>query len=561
MGVYNFIKRMFGFSVEDEEDEQVEPTQPEPYINPFKKETPKAEATEVTPAETTADHESSLSDEITNKIIEILNAGLPDYAKSSIDINAEKKFVNNLLGETLNSFSQKVKATATDSIKSKQQAEMINIEKEKAIIEKSLSESKTKIEELRTRLQSSELQRNAAKERIQQLENRVNSAEAERDQFQLETKSLMNKLKVASFNNDANNSLNEEIDRLNKEKEELKTNLDNAQKEIADKESSNEANIAAIAEKDNTIAELQKQLEIINESIQQDNSKETIENLQKEIKSLNERNNFMQEDFNSKTAEKDNTISELHTQIGVLSDAVDKDKNKEIILGLQKEITSLNDRNYSIQEKCNDKIEEIAKLEKEISTLNEKLAILSNSSNALAEKDATIAKMTSIEIELNQKVNDMSILLKDQNEEISRLKGNNDELESSIKQLNAAITNETEVHKAEDMKLRQEIELLRSKNEELQETIKKEKQSKVISFEDPVPVFKPEKKEQKQQKKETTKKERKVVSAIDYSNDNSDWLLPTPPTLIIPIEKEEEEEKVEQQRKSDKPHPAQMQLF
>lgn len=560
MGVYNFIKRMFGFSVEDEEDEQVEPTQPEPYINPFKKETPKAEATEVTPAETTADHESSLSDEITNKIIEILNAGLPDYAKSSIDINAEKKFVNNLLGETLNSFSQKVKATATDSIKSKQQAEMINIEKEKAIIEKSLSESKTKIEELRTRLQSSELQRNAAKERIQQLENRVNSAEAERDQFQLETKSLMNKLKVASFNNDANNSLNEEIDRLNKEKEELKTSLDNAQKEIADKQSSNEANIAAIAEKDNTIGELQKQLEIINESIQQDNSKETIENLQKEIKSLNERNNFMQEDFNNKTAEKDNTISKLHTQIGVLSDAVDKDKNKEIILGLQKEITSLNDRNYSIQEKCNDKIEEIAKLEKEISTLNEKLAILSNSSNALAEKDATIAKMTSIEIELNQKVNDMSILLKDQNEEISRLKGDNEELESNIKQLNAAITNETEVHKAEDMKLRQEIELLRSKNEELQETIKKEKQSKVISFEDPVPVLKPEKKEQKQQKKETTKKERKVVSAIDYSNDNSDWLLPTPPTLIIPIEKEEEE-KVEQQRKSDKPHPAQMQLF
>ena len=95
----------------------------------------------------------------------------------------------------------------------------------------------------------------------------------------------------------------------------------------------------------------------------------------------------------------------------------------------------------------------------------------------------------------------------------------------------------------------------------MQETIKKEKQSKVISYEDPVPVFKPEKKEQKQQKKETTKKERKVVSAIDYSNDNSDWLLPTPPTLIIPIEKEKEEEKVEQQRKSDKPHPAQMQLF
>ncbi len=40
----------------------------------------------------------------------------------------------------------------------------------------------------------------------------------------------MNKLKVASFNNDANNSLNEELDRLNKEKEELKTSLDNAQK-------------------------------------------------------------------------------------------------------------------------------------------------------------------------------------------------------------------------------------------------------------------------------------------------------------------------------------------
>lgn len=559
MGAFNFIKKMFGFSIEYEEDEQVESTQPEPYINPFKKETPKAEATETTPAEPNADHENSLSDEITNKIIEILNAGLPDYAKSSIDINAEKKFVNNLLGETIISFSQKVKASTADDMKSRQQAEMLNIEKEKANLEKALNESKAKVEELRTRLQSSEMQRNTAKERIQQLENRINTAEAERDQFQLETKSLMNKLKVAAFNNDTNDSLNEEIDRLKKENEELKTSIENTEKTIAEKQKSEENTLAIIAEKENTIAELQKQLEVINDSIQQDNSKETIENLQNEIKALTDKNINIQEDLNSKTAEKDSTINELQKQIEVLSEAVDKDKNKEIIAGLQKEITTLNDRNYSIQEKCNEQSEKIADLGKEVESLNETIATLSNSSNALAEKDATIAKMTSIEIELNQKVNDMSILLKDQNEEIERLNRENKELDSNIKQLNVAIKNETEVHKAEDMKLRQEIELLRSKNTELEESIKKEKQTKVISFEDPVPTYKSENQEQKRPKKETPKKERKVVSAIDYSNDNSDWLLPTPPSLIIPIEKEEE--KAEQPKKSDKPHPAQMQLF
>ncbi len=62
------------------------------------------------------------------------------------------------------------------------------------------------------------------------------------------------------------------------------------------------------------------------------------------------------------------------------------------------------------------------------------------------------------------------------------------------------------------------------------------------------------------------KKKQTTVSAIDYSSEYTDWLLPTPPSVSIPIEEDEEPEEKpagkQEKRHAGNPNaPEQMELF
>ena len=66
----------------------------------------------------------------------------------------------------------------------------------------------------------------------------------------------------------------------------------------------------------------------------------------------------------------------------------------------------------------------------------------------------------------------------------------------------------------------------------------------------------------KSTKDENKRNERRTVSAIDYSSDYSDWLMPTPPSEEIPINDEKETEEPAPASNGDKHNsPEQMRLF
>ena len=532
MGAMKFFKNLFGFSDDYEQDDSNEQTtQNTPYINPFKKETPKVVTPpKATPAVEKAAQEVAFSDVITTKIIEILNAGLPEYARTSIDIKAEKAYVEQLFGETISEFAAKVKDSATEDNKSKWQADLLSLEKDKATAEKTVAEMTAKIQELRTRIQNSDSQKEIFKEKSKQLENKINTVIAERDQFELECKSLMNKIKVAAINEQNVTALTDENQKLSAENVNLHAEILKLRNEKGEgnDDKINEAN-AKIAEKDGIIAE-----------------------------------------NNAAIATKDAKIESLKAQIESLTaQSTQNAKADEIIEGLQNQVKSLADSNYSLQEQINT-------LKETESALNEQIATLKNDANnsnheevinALAAKDAEIAAKEATIAELNSKMNDLSIVAGDKTAEIGRLNENTTALNETINKLREEINAANEAQRTQEVTFRTEIDKLQKANNELEEELQKAKRPvETITFDEKpeaeeTAVAEPEPTlfgEEEKPVKATRGRKKKVVSAIDYTTkDYTDWLMPTPPSTAIPID-DEPEEKPE---KPAKPQPSQMELF
>ena len=521
MGAMKFFKNLFGFSDDYEQDDSNEQTtQNTPYINPFKKETPKVVTPpKATPAVEKAAQEVAFSDVITTKIIEILNAGLPEYARTSIDIKAEKAYVEQLFGETISEFAAKVKDSATEDNKSKWQADLLSLEKDKATAEKTVAEMTAKIQELRTRIQNSDSQKEIFKEKSKQLENKINTVIAERDQFELECKSLMNKIKVAAINEQNVTALTDENQKLSAENVNLHAEILKLRNEKGEgnDDKINEAN-AKIAEKDGIIAE-----------------------------------------NNAAIATKDAKIESLKAQIESLTaQSTQNAKADEIIEGLQNQVKSLADSNYSLQEQINT-------LKETESALNEQIATLKNDANnsnheevinALAAKDAEIAAKEATIAELNSKMNDLSIVAGDKTAEIGRLNENTTALNETINKLREEINAANEAQRTQEVTFRTEIDKLQKAKRPVETiTFDEKPEAEETAVAEPEPTLFGE---EEKPVKATRGRKKKVVSAIDYTTkDYTDWLMPTPPSTAIPID-DEPEEKPE---KPAKPQPSQMELF
>lgn len=445
MNAINFLRNIFGIDNDESENEKFD-NATTPYINPFKKET----ATE--PAEESADNgveesadmeitlDSRLNDEITEKIIEMINAGLPEYIKNCIDQKAEKEYLGKLFNDTFDRYTSQIKSTIISKAQSQWQSDRINLEQQSHTLGNQIAEGKAKINELREKIASLERQKASLSERSKQQESKIATAEAERDQFQLECKGLMNKLKVQSFSEQELDSIKSENAKLNAELAELR-NAAKQKQEIAEG-------------KEDAIAKLQQECEI-----------------------------------------KDADISYLQAQT--------KD--------LESEINRLTNENAILSENCKD-------LEKAKSL-----------AEALQQKES----------ELSQKITTQQQLIAERDSEISRLSTSISEKKPII----VTFGDEEEIPSAE------------TKSEEAAEP--------ATEYEIPTPKQeeKPAPKAEKRKRTSKKKEERPVVSAIDYTTDYSDWLMPTPPSESIPISNEPEEAEIPVAKEKPRNAPAQMELF
>lgn len=358
------IKQMFGFddnSIYEDEKDNVN-TEYKPYINPFKNEKQETANTAVAEdkksEQTEADFDKAIHDEIKDKIIDIINASLPEFIKGCVDRDAELKYINEEFGTTFSTYTQNIRQAIEERAKSEWISERMNLEKRLQESGKKAEESTAKMEELRARITSLDRQKIALNERINQYENKVATAEAEREQYHLECKSLMNKLKVASVNEEEINKLREENTQMLQECTSLRNDVIMLRKEALNAKN-NPATSAEDAEK---MAALQQQLETAN-------------------------------------AEK----VQLEQRITELENAAGNTPQPEIAQQLQAEIQKISDELYAAQVQLIEAQEKNQPLEQEVASLKESLAVAAHSSQetttALAAKDAEI---TLLKEQINQ---------------------------------------------------------------------------------------------------------------------------------------------------------------
>ena len=358
------IKQMFGFDDNSiyEDDKNNVNTEYKPYINPFKNEKQETANTAVAEdkksEQTEADFDKAIHDEIKDKIIDIINASLPEFIKGCVDRDAELKYINEEFGTTFSTYTQNIRQAIEERAKSEWISERMNLEKRLQESGKKAEESTAKMEELRARITSLDRQKIALNERINQYENKVATAEAEREQYQLECKSLMNKLKVASVNEEEINKLREENTQMLQECTSLRNDVIRLRKEALNTKNA-PATSAEDAEK---MTALQQLLETAN-------------------------------------AEK----IQLEQRITELENAAGNVPQPEIAQQLQAEIQKLSDELYAAQVQLIEAQEKNQPLEQEVASLKESLAVAAHSSQetttALAAKDAEI---TLLKEQINQ---------------------------------------------------------------------------------------------------------------------------------------------------------------
>lgn len=584
MAVFRKLKNIFGFSDEeyDQETENEEPEEKTPYINPFKKPVEENQPINNTPVQDkTKEFETSLNTEVTSKIIEVLNSGLPDFIKGCVDIEAERAYIQNIFGDVLKQYSADLKIQMDANAKSQWQSDRINLENEIAKQKQQISESTDKYAELKQRNMSLDRQRVASNERISQLENKVATAEAERDQYELEAKSLLNKLKVSSVNENNLTALKDENANLQTENTNLRAEmLKMKNTAMATPAEDSEETKKKIEELNDQLSQstakinaLNAQLAQLNEDIANDKSADVItelkaqnENLTAKLNAANEANanasaesqeeaNKTIEELKTQLAQATAKIDTLNAQLNELNEEKRNDNNTEIIADLQKQIGQLTDELYKAKEEKNAikesvssdkvKVEEltqavaekdaaIAALNKNVEELQDKVNDDSNTTALLEEKENTIKEnLERIEnqqaelekLEASAKTN--SKLINDKDAEIIALKEEITNLNDFQSQLNAKLASQEKIQAAESIKLRQEIEILRKEKADLQKAKSAKRETPSLFFNDEEEYVAPKPKKQKSKAK---------ISAIDYNSDSTDWLMPTPPTTEIPIE-------------------------
>ena len=178
----------------------------------------------------------------------------------------------------------------------------------------------------------------------------------------------------------------------------------------------------------------------------------------------------------------------------------------------------------------------------ELYALHEKLNETGDTAK-MAEIEATRAKLEDTVEKLNNELSQKQLQIDD-------LNSTKDEISSVYEQLKKELERNKKHYADKEQEFRQQIVALKDELE---------------SAKNEISIQKAEKKAKKKAQHHAAPLS--GISAIDYTTEYSDWLMPTPPTNAIPIVAEEPEEpEIENHKEPEKGHanpniPEQMELF
>lgn len=568
MGFFNKLKSALGYSENDyDEDDELDgfnPAHRTPYVNPFKKEDPVPDLSnleqtadeqptavaEVKPA-SVAEVEEELPDGVFDGIITIINGNLPEFVRDCIDIEKERKAVSVAMGPKFRDYVLNLRRTSLEEARTQWIEERNTLTGRLAQSNQRADEAVRKASEIKDRLMSEERQRRAIVERSHDLESRIADLEAQREQEQLQNKGLLNKIKVMQLQVSDSQKDAEEIERLNKlindQRQRLAT-INDLEVQIAELNTENDALKASIDElkqklnSDQLVDEFNGKMEVANALINELRSAATLK--EQEAKELSEKLRVatdemttLQDDLKSAREEleiaaeiqekieqfeviktkKDNEIKELRRQLTQMQDSDEAKAAADAALAKSKnECEQLKAQVAELQKKVAEQMEinrsHDVDMANQIDRLNKK-ATKAEKSNLLLQSELDAAKRNADELTVS----------------IDKYKADNLSLNVQVKNLKANI-------KDRDAEIGELRRMLDDKGVEVGEMDIEPFDASKISDE-----------------------EVSIVSAID-DIDNIDWLMPSPPSEPEP-EPEPEPEREERRQPVQDIGPSQMSLF
>ncbi len=387
MSFIKSLKRAFGFSSSDEdldmtesEHSSLQPNERVPYINPFKKETATTIQQTTTKKEqlTITEEEISsitISNELMEGILNIINSSLPEFIRSGIDIETERKYFIETLEPELLAHAEKIKEGAVYSNSSKWETKISALKDNISSLETTIEENRKLIADSKLAQSSLERQKQALSDRVKDLEEKAMKGESEVEQYILENKSLLNKLKVSQVKLDDVEYFKNENSRLQQELQELKTSgnivdaisVEKHQTELLEIGTQLEMSKAML--EDFRVRHAEKERELIEKTNDSEALKIQLDELKKQI----EANISPSEEIK----EKDVEISDLHAKIKIYSVELE---------AAQSEL-----------EQANEALEVVAEVEAQLEKVEE----------MKQKKDAKIASLTEKLIIRDQEINDL----------------------------------------------------------------------------------------------------------------------------------------------------------
>lgn len=349
-------------------------------------------------------------------VITLFNNSLPDFLKSSVDVDAQKKYIFDSLDQSLRDYINNVGIEARKVCESQWEKERIRLINEMRMLKSQYKEIESTREEWKRQQLSAERQKRALSTRLHDLEAQVSSLEAEKEQYDLENKSLINKLKVSNVKDNDVDALHDEIARLQGLLDETRAEAFNSSLGTSD------TNVAKIIqENDNEKKLLINEIECLKNTLEQMRIKESL-------------SDSMINDLNKKVAE---SLEEI------------QDKNREIL---------------SLSEKLEVQLSNCDSLKQSLAEADVKY------DNILSELNETkdgLKMIETIQTEMSQfeqlkKKKDAKIF--ELEKELSQSKNRVIELEESTESLKSTIENNLYNQAISEKRLLDEIEKLKKSN-------------------------------------------------------------------------------------------------
>lgn len=528
MSIFGKVKQALGFSDVDDYFDTMEDDSPVASYDKVNQQDEKLPKETI--SKENAVSENKLPLEIFDSVIKIFNDSLPDFIKSSLDVEAQQQYIYNSLNQGMKDYLDKVVAEARQRGELKWKDERNKLQAEIS----QLKVQNKNVDEQRSEWQkqqlSAERQKRAMSERLHDLEKQVATLEAEKEQYDLENKSLLNKLKVSSV-------LDGDIEVMRQQIIDLQTQLKEAQTQQPenDLQTTIDAANQSIAEKDSEIASLKEQLMAMENSVQKEVvANDAIEKLNEEIEELTAQNKTLDEavqQLKAKEAVADAMINELNNKA---SEAIHQLKEKE------NELIELTRNNNGSTDEIDALKEKLALANEELQSVREELAETQSSMQVLDEIQEQISLFEDVKKKKDSRISELQDEVKKHLKTIA-------DLEKESVSLKKTIENNLYKQVESEKQLRKELEVLKA-----QKSINLTPISNLDDDETVAAI-------------ETKNKKKVKISAIDESIDDTDWLVATPPpgtvTRPTPATTDEDFGYQSPSRKQTPENDAQMSLF